>query len=121
MNSFLLLAAAGQSAAWFDIDTLPTLVASIITILIVLYTTYSKKAEARFKMREIAGLKAFDDAVGRATEMGQPVLYTPGWGGDIQRPTTIASMNILSHVAEKTASYDCSLVFPTHDPVIMAV
>jgi len=72
-------------------------------------------------MREIAGLKAVEEAVGRATEMARPVLYTPGWGGDIQRPTTIASLNILSHIAEKTAQYDCRLVFPTHDPVIMAV
>lgn len=53
--------------------------------------------------------------------MAKPVLYTPGWGGDIQRPTTIASMNILSHIAEKTAAYDCEIVYPTHDPVIMAV
>ena len=53
--------------------------------------------------------------------MAHPVLYTPGWGGDIQRPTTIASMNILSQVAEKTAAYDCQLVYPTHDPVIMTV
>jgi hypothetical protein len=30
-------------------------------------------------------------------------------------------MNILSHVAEKTAAYDCRLVYPTHDPVIMSV
>ena len=72
-------------------------------------------------MREIAGLSAVEDAIGRATEMARPVLYTPGWGGDIQRPTTIASMNILSHVAERTAQYNCLLMYPTHDPVIMTV
>jgi hypothetical protein len=72
-------------------------------------------------MREIPGLQAVEDAIGRATEMARPLLYTPGWGGDIQRPTTIASMNILSQVAEKTAQYDCRLVYPTHDPVIMTV
>ncbi len=121
MNNLLLLATVAESSTWFNTETLATLIASLITILIVLYTTYSKKSAARFKMREIAGLRAFDDAVGRATEMARPVLYTPGWGGDIQRPTTIASLNILSHVAEKTASYDCRLLFPTHDPVIMAV
>ena len=107
--------------SWFDSDTLATLIVSIISIIIVLYTTYSKKSGEKFKMREIAGLKAVEDAVGRATEMAQPVLYTPGWGGDIQRPTTIASMNILSHIATKTAEYDCRLVYPTHDPVIMSV
>lgn len=109
------------AATWFDVETFVTLVVSVATVAIVLYATYHKAARQRFKVREIAGLKAFEDAIGRATEMARPVLYTPGWGGDIQRPTTIASMNILSHVAEKTAAYDCRLVYPTHDPVIMAV
>lgn len=72
-------------------------------------------------MREISGLKAIEDAIGRATEMARPILFTPGWGGDIQRPTTIASMNILSHISEMAARYDCPLVYPTHDPVIMSV
>ncbi len=30
-------------------------------------------------------------------------------------------MNILSQVAEKTAQYDCTLLYPTHDPVIQSV
>jgi hypothetical protein len=86
-----------------------------------LYTTYHRRSREGFKIREIAGLSAVEDAIGRATEMARPILYTPGWGGDIQRPTTIASLNILSHVAEKAATYDCRLIFPTHDPVIMTV
>jgi len=105
----------------FDITTLPTLVISIISILIVIYSIISVKAGKKFSIREIPGLKAVEEAVGRATEMGAPMLYTPGWGGDIQRPTTIASLNILATIAEKAALYDCQLVFPTHDPVIMAV
>lgn len=107
-------------SGWFDADTVPTLIASLVSIIIVLYATYSKWGRD-FRVRRIGGLAAVDDAIGRATEMARPVLYTPGWGGDIQRPTTIASLNILSHVADKTAVYDCRLVFPTHDPVIMAV
>lgn len=106
--------------SWFNIESLPTLLISFLTIFIVLYATYYKKGK-KFKIRDIAGLKAVEDAVGRATEMAHPVLYTPGWGGDIQRPTTIASMNILSHIAEKTAEYDCQLIYPTHDPIIMTV
>lgn len=107
--------------SWFNAETLATLLASIISILIVVYTTYYRRKDREFRVRTISGLSAVEDAIGRATEMARPVLYTPGWGGDIQRPTTIASMNILSHVAEKTAGYDCRLVYPTHDPVIMAV
>jgi hypothetical protein len=111
----------GAGSAWFDLGKLPTLIFALVAILIVLYTTFSRRSRERFKVREIAGLSALDDAIGRATEMARPVLFTPGWGGDIQRPTTIASMNILSHVAARTAQYDCRLVYPTHDPVIMSV
>ncbi len=117
---FLVVAVAEQTP-WFDLDKLTTLISALISISIVLYTTYHRSSREKFKVREIAGLKAVDEAIGRATEMARPVLYTPGWGGDIQRPTTIASMNFLSHVAEKTAVYDCTLVYPTHDPVLMAV
>jgi hypothetical protein len=106
---------------WFDPAQLGILVAALLVVGIVLYTTYSRKSRERFRPRAIAGLRAVDDAIGRATEMARPVLYTPGWGGDIQRPTTIASMNILSQVAEKTAQYDCRLLYPTHDPVIQSV
>ena len=112
---------AGENGAWLNVDTIPTLVFSVVSLAIVLYAILSVKAGRKFKIREIPGLKAVDEAVGRATEMGSTILYTPGWGGDIQRPTTIASMNILSSVATKTAEYDTRLIYPTHDPVIMAV
>lgn len=118
--TIVLLILNSVNPGWINTETILTFVISIITILIVLYTTYHKSSD-KFTMREIGGLKAVEDAIGRATEMAHPVLYTPGWGGDIQRPTTIASMNFLSHVAEKTAEYNCRLVYPTHDPVIMAV
>ncbi|MDF1545709.1 MAG: hypothetical protein P1R58_11470 [bacterium] len=106
---------------WFDPERLPVFVASVVAIAIVLFTTYSRSSRERFKIRKIAGMDAVEDAIGRATEMARPVLFTPGWGGDIQRPTTIASMNFLSHIASKTGSYDCQLLYPTHDPVIMTV
>jgi len=109
------------NVGWFDPDKLPTLIAALVAIVIVLYTTYHQKSRDKFKVRQIAGISAVEDAIGRATEMARPILFTPGWGGDIQRPTTIASMNFLSHIAEKTASYDCTLIYPTHDPVIMTV
>ena len=110
-----------DSGAWLSIEKLPVLAGAVAAIGIILYTTYHKRARGRFTVRKIAGLQAVDDAIGRATEMARPILFTPGWGGDIQRPTTIASMNILSHVAARAARYDSELVYPTHDPVIMSV
>jgi len=118
MQSLMLI---GASPDWINPERLPVLVASAIAIAIVLYTTYHRASRQAYRMRQIAGLQAVEDAIGRSTEMARPLLYTPGWGGDIQRPTTIASMNILAQVAEKTAQYDCRLIYPTHDPVIMTV
>lgn len=104
----------------FDISRLPVFIGTALAIIIFFIATYLVKARAETKIRKVAGLNAVDEAIGRATEMGRPVLFTPGWGGDIQRPTTIAALNILNLVAEKTASYNCDLIFPTHDPVIMS-
>jgi hypothetical protein len=104
----------------FDTTRLPVFIGTIIAIIIFFVVTYLVRKKGRTKIRKVAGLSAVDDAIGRATEMGRPVLFTPGWGGDIQRPTTIAALNILDLVAAKTASYNCDLIFPTHDPVIMS-
>ncbi len=112
--------AAVSDTPLFDISRLPVFIATALAIIIFFVATYLVKARAETKIRKVAGLNAVDEAIGRATEMGRPVLFTPGWGGDIQRPTTIAALNILNLVAEKTAEYNCDLIFPTHDPVIMS-
>jgi hypothetical protein len=121
MPFWTLTTAIADQVSWIDGAKLPVLIFALLAIALVLYTTYSARGKAGFHVRRISGLSAVEDAIGRATEMARPVLYTTGWGGDIQRPTTLASLSILSNVAEKTATYDCPLLFPTHDPVIMSV
>jgi hypothetical protein len=69
-------------------------------------------------LRLIPGLKAIEEAVGRSTELGRPLVFTTGWGGDIQRPTTLAALSLLKFVAAKAAAYGTRIIFPTHDPVI---
>ena len=61
------------------------------------------------KVRRIAGLDAVDEVVGRATEMGRPVLYSPGIG-DLSAADTLASFNVLGHVAKLIAKYDARLI-----------
>ena len=70
------------------------------------------------KIRKIAGLDAIEDAVGRATEMGQACLFVPGVQ-DINDIQTIAGLTILGRVAEKAAEYDCELDVPTSRSLVM--
>jgi hypothetical protein len=65
-------------------------------------------------------LDAVEEAVGRATEMGRPILYIPGLGS-IADIATIASLNILGEVAKKVAQYDTTLLVPNRDPIVYTV
>ncbi len=84
---------------------------------VVIFFTVRSRSWQR-QLRLIPGLKAIEEAVGRSTELGKPMVFTTGWGGDIQRPTTLAALNLLKFVAAKAAAYGTRIIFPTHDPVI---
>jgi len=70
--------------------------------------------------RQIPGLKALDEAIGRATEMGKPVLYVPGID-DIDEIQTLASLNILPYVAEKAAQYGIPLIVTTRASIVLSI
>ena len=71
-------------------------------------------------IRRIAGLDALDEAVGRSTEMGRPVLYVPGLA-DVDDIQTLASLSILGHVARRTAEYDTPILVPNSRSVVMSM
>jgi hypothetical protein len=61
-----------------------------------------------------------EEAVGRATEMGRPILYCTGLD-PMDEVATVASVNILGQVAKKAAEYETRLMIPHRDPIVMAV
>jgi hypothetical protein len=69
-------------------------------------------------VRKIAGLDAVDEAVGRATEMGRPVLFVPGIQ-DVNDIQTIAGLTILARVARTSAEYDAKIEVPTARSLVM--
>jgi hypothetical protein len=95
------------------------LVIVLIEILVALFTTRSGTYSP--KIRRIAGLEAIEEAVGRATEMGQPIAYTTGLGGirDQYYYQTVAGLSILGHTAELAAKYGAKLLYFPYDPTIM--
>ncbi|KPL12869.1 hypothetical protein AMJ74_05990 [candidate division WOR_3 bacterium SM1_77] len=95
----------------FHSGRINVLVSIFIFTALVAYFVVSARTGRDLFIRKIAGLAAVDEAVGRATEMGRPILYVPGLG-DIDWTATIASMNILGEVAKKIALYDSALIVP---------
>jgi len=71
-------------------------------------------------LRPIAGIEAIDEAIGRATEMGKPILYVPGLS-TISDVATIASITILGRVAKKVAEYGTPLLVPNRDPIVYTI
>lgn len=105
---------------WYNAARTNVLIGIIITAAFVGWFIILGKKGKSLYLRPIAGLNAMDEAIGRATEMGKPILYSSG-RGKMERPASIASMNILGSVAEKVASYGTPLIFPNNDPVVTAV
>ena len=70
------------------------------------------------RVRRIAALEAVDDAVGRATEMGRPVLFIAGIQ-DMDNVQTVAGITILSRVSKTAAEYDATVEVPTSRSLVM--
>ena len=85
-----------------------------------IYFIISARKGKKLYVRPIAGIDAVDDAIGRATEMGKPILFVPGLG-DASRVATIAAFTILGRVAKRVAEYQTRLIVPNYDPVVMTI
>jgi len=108
-----------SSAQWFYSNRLAMLVALLIVSASVLIFISMARSGKKLYIRPIAGLQAVDEAVGRATEMGRPVLYIPGIM-DMDDVQTIAGVAILGRVARKTAEYETPLSVPVSRSVVMS-
>jgi hypothetical protein len=105
---------------WFSPSEVPTLIGSALFLGLIFFYFHRAKRGSEFYLRPIAGIEAIDEAIGRATEMGKPILYVPGLStiGDV---ATIASITILGRVAKKVAEYGTPLLVPNCDPVVYTV
>ncbi len=104
---------------WLHRGRLSALV--IFLLYSAIFFAYLQLAErdATLFIRKIPGLEAIDEAVGRSTEMGRPILYTFGMGV-MTDLAVIASLAILKRVARKVAEYETDLIIPNSDPVVMS-
>jgi hypothetical protein len=85
----------------------------------VLFFIILARKGGTLKIRPIAGLKAVDEAVGRATEMGRPILYVNGIQ-DMDDLQTVAGITVLGHVSKTAAEYDAKIEVPTSRSLVMS-
>jgi hypothetical protein len=107
--------------AWFDRSKWFYLAFVLGTgVAFLAFIQIAKRRGKDMYIRRIPGIDAIEDAVGRSTEMGRPVLYVTGIEEmtDIQ---TIASLLILGHVAKMTAEYDTEIKVANVYPMTMVV
>jgi hypothetical protein len=104
---------------WINWNQLNNLLLALLFGGIVFYAISTARKREIF-LRRIPGLDAVDEAIGRATELGKPILYMTG-AHDMSDPSTIAAAVILGRVAKRTAAYETDLLVPHREPITMAV
>lgn len=108
-----------ESVSAFRNDRINALILMVVfSIVIMVYTRWARAGKNLF-IRKINGLDEVEEAVGRATEMGKPVLFIPGLQ-EIDEISTIAAISILGRVARITARYDTPLHVPVRYPMVLA-
>ncbi|MGQ9729777.1 MAG: DUF6754 domain-containing protein [Candidatus Zipacnadales bacterium] len=103
---------------WYNTGRTNILIGLILYAIVVITFISRARAGREMYIRPIAGMEAIDEAIGRATEMGKPILYVAGLGG-LGGISTITAMMILGRVARRTAEYETPLLVPCVDPLVM--
>ena len=111
-------ASATPIAQWFNKSKISLLLLLILLCGAVLYYIFFASKGKEFYIRKINGLEAMEEAVGRAAEMGRPVLFVPGIS-DISDIQTIAALTILGKLAEKVAEYHTKLIVHCRNSLVM--
>ncbi|MCE5196311.1 MAG: hypothetical protein LLG09_04180 [Negativicutes bacterium] len=91
----------------------------VFSVLLAIMIRKAQSNEAMPKLRRVAGLDAIDEAIGRATEMGKPVLYNLGMNS-FSAPT-FASLAVLGYVAKRIVRYDTRIITVMRYAVVLPV
>ena len=102
----------------FNANRVVMFISIVVIGATLLYNIRMAERGEEFYLRPIPGLKAVEEAVGRSTEMGKPVLYVPGIM-DMDQVETVAGVIVLGHVAKMTARYETSLNVPVSRSIVM--
>ncbi len=82
-------------------DGLTALLMALFVALILFFLWRARRGHVPY-VRPIAGITAMEEAVGRATELGRPVIFAMG-ESDVRDIITHASLSVLEYVARLAA------------------
>lgn len=106
-------------AQWFNTNKIALLIWVVLLTAAIIYYIFSAKSGKDLYIRKIGGLESMDESVGRATEMGRPILFVPGIL-DLDDMQTIAGLTILGQLALKAAEYDADLIVPVSRSMVLS-
>lgn len=87
-------------------------------LIIVVSVLLAQRGREMF-IRRIPGLAAIEEAVGRATEMGRPIFFSPGLSGI--NIVTLQALAILAHIVRLAATRATRLIVGVCDPPVYPV
>lgn len=99
--------------AWACYVVLPVLA------FLILFSIWRANRGQKLFIRRVPGVDVVDEVVGRAVELGRPILFSIGLGGiDI---VTLQAMTVIGHVARLAAQFRERVIVPVVDAVAIAV
>ncbi|NLC16146.1 MAG: hypothetical protein GX784_07500 [Firmicutes bacterium] len=99
-----------------------TLLLFLVMSVIMLYAgNYVRKGKKTIKIRRLSAVEAIPEAIGRATEAGRPVHFSPGLAAitGLDAPQTFAGISLLRYIAKLTARYDVRLIVTIRQPAVL--
>lgn len=91
----------------------------LVIVAFVLFNIRRAGKNSNIFIRRIAGLNAIDEAIGRATEMGRPVLMVPGLGE--LNAISVQALNIFAHVTRTASRFANPIRLCVANPAVFAV
>jgi hypothetical protein len=87
---------------------------------VILAKTFAAKRGRSMFIRRIPGIDAIEEAVGRATEMGRPIVFVPG-GSGLDNMQTLAGLSVLSYVAKRCVQMSLRIIVPLMNAVVTPI
>ncbi len=100
---------------WFGIAL------TLVVVAMVLFNIARAKRGQSLFIRRIGGLNAIDEAVGRATELGRPVLMVPGLSDATVNAKSMQAINIFAHVARVASRFSNPILMCCYNASILTV